>query len=86
MQGLLEPVDDAFGVEPPSRFAEALDHVRPGTARCSQAGIRKPGASMVTSRMLGSFRDDPATRPGVPRDHRKPQERGQWLLTRLVRH
>jgi GTP cyclohydrolase I len=25
-------------------------------------GVRKPGVSMVTSRMLGSFRDDPATR------------------------
>ena len=25
-------------------------------------GIRKPGVNMVTSRMLGSFRDDPATR------------------------
>ena len=25
-------------------------------------GIRKPGVSMVTGRMLGSFRDDPATR------------------------
>ena len=25
-------------------------------------GIRKPGVSMVTSRMLGSFRDDPMTR------------------------
>ena len=25
-------------------------------------GIRKPGASMVTSRMLGSFRSDPTTR------------------------
>ncbi len=25
-------------------------------------GIRKPGVSMMTSRMLGSFRDDPATR------------------------
>ena len=25
-------------------------------------GIRKPGVSMVTSRMLGSFRDDPSTR------------------------
>ena len=25
-------------------------------------GIRKPGVSMVTSRMLGSFRNDPATR------------------------
>lgn len=25
-------------------------------------GIRKPGVSMVTSRMLGSFRDDPDTR------------------------
>ena len=25
-------------------------------------GIRKPGVSMVTSRMLGSFRSDPATR------------------------
>ncbi len=25
-------------------------------------GIRKPGVSMVTSRMLGSFRDNPATR------------------------
>ena len=28
-------------------------------------GIRKPGVSMVTSRMLGSFRDDPATRREV---------------------
>ena len=25
-------------------------------------GIHKPGVSMVTSRLLGSFRDDPATR------------------------
>jgi GTP cyclohydrolase I len=25
-------------------------------------GIRKPGVSMVTSRMLGAFRDDPTTR------------------------
>ncbi len=25
-------------------------------------GVRKPGVSMITSRMLGSFRDDPATR------------------------
>jgi len=25
-------------------------------------GVRKPGVSMVTSRMLGSFRDDPTTR------------------------
>jgi len=25
-------------------------------------GVRKPGVSMVTSRLLGSFRDDPATR------------------------
>ena len=25
-------------------------------------GVRKPGVSMVTSRVLGSFRDDPATR------------------------
>jgi GTP cyclohydrolase I len=25
-------------------------------------GIHKPGVTMVTSRMLGAFRDDPATR------------------------
>ena len=25
-------------------------------------GVRKPGVSMITSRMLGSFRDDPTTR------------------------
>ena len=25
-------------------------------------GVRNPGVSMVSSRMLGSFRDDPATR------------------------
>jgi GTP cyclohydrolase I len=25
-------------------------------------GIRKPGVTMVTSRMLGAFRDDPSTR------------------------
>ena len=28
----------------------------------STRGVHKPGASMVTSRMLGVFRDDPATR------------------------
>lgn len=28
----------------------------------STRGVHKPGASMVTSRMLGAFRDDPATR------------------------
>ena len=64
MQGLLEPVDDASGVEPPPRFAEALDQVRSGIARGGQAGMRKSGVSIVTSRMLGSFRDDPATRRG----------------------
>lgn len=55
MQGLLEPAP---------RLAEALDHVRSGIARCGQAGIRKSGVSMVTSRMLGSFHDGPATRRG----------------------
>ena len=38
-------------------------------------GIRKPGVSMVTSRMLGSFRDDPTTRREFSLDDRKPQER-----------
>ena len=28
----------------------------------SMRGVHKPGVSMVTSRMLGAFRDDPATR------------------------
>ncbi len=28
----------------------------------STRGVHKPGATMVTSRMLGAFRDDPATR------------------------
>jgi GTP cyclohydrolase I len=28
----------------------------------STRGVRKHGASMVTSRMLGAFREDPATR------------------------
>jgi GTP cyclohydrolase I len=28
----------------------------------STRGVHKPGASMVTSRMLGAFRDDPSTR------------------------
>ena len=28
----------------------------------STRGVHKPGASLVTSRMLGAFRDDPATR------------------------
>ena len=49
-QGPLKPVDDAFGVEPPSRFADALDYVRSGLARCGQAGIRKPEVGVVTSR------------------------------------
>lgn len=38
-QGLLESVDDAFGVELPPRFAEALEHVRAVIARCDKAGI-----------------------------------------------
>jgi GTP cyclohydrolase I len=34
-----------------------------GTHACmSSRGVRKHGVSMVTSRMLGAFRDDPATR------------------------
>jgi len=28
----------------------------------STRGVHKPGASLVTSRMLGAFRDDPSTR------------------------
>ena len=28
----------------------------------STRGVHKPGVSMVTSRMLGAFRDDPTTR------------------------
>ena len=33
------------------------------THQCmSTRGVHKPGAGMVTSRMLGAFRDDPATR------------------------
>jgi hypothetical protein len=38
-QGLLEPVDDASGVELPPRFAEALKQVRAVIARCDKAGI-----------------------------------------------
>jgi GTP cyclohydrolase I len=43
----------------------------------SARGIHKPGVELVTSRMLGSFRNDPATRhkflsiaasPPVPQD------------------
>ena len=34
-----------------------------GTHECmTTRGIHKPGATMVTSRMLGAFRDDPSTR------------------------
>lgn len=34
-----------------------------GAHQCmSLRGVNKPGASMVTSKMLGAFRDDPATR------------------------
>ncbi len=62
MHGLLGPIDDASGVEPPPRLAEALDHVCSVIACCGPASIRKPGVSMVTSRMLGSVRDNPATR------------------------
>jgi GTP cyclohydrolase I len=28
----------------------------------STRGVHKPGASMITSRMLGAFRDNPTTR------------------------
>lgn len=38
-QGLLDPVDDASGVELPPGFAEALEQVRAVIARCEKAGI-----------------------------------------------
>ena len=38
-QGLLEPVDDASGVELPLRFAEALEQVRTVIAGRDKAGI-----------------------------------------------
>lgn len=38
-QGLLEPIDDASGVELPPRFEEALEQVRAVIARCDKAGI-----------------------------------------------
>ena len=40
-----------------SQIADAIQH------QCmTTRGIRKPGVSMVTSRLLGTFRDDPTTR------------------------
>ena len=38
-QGLLEPVDDASGVELPIRFAKALEQVHAVIARCDKTGI-----------------------------------------------
>ena len=35
-------------------------------------GIHKPGVTMVTSRMLGAFRDDRLHPPGIPGDDRRP--------------
>ena len=48
-QDLLEPVGDASGVEPPPRFAEALEQVRALIARCDKTGI--PSEPLMTELM-----------------------------------
>ena len=50
-QGLLEPVDDASGVEQPPRFAEALEQVRAVIAPCDKAGI--PSDTLIAALMTG---------------------------------
>ena len=37
-QALLEPVDDASGVELPRHFADSLEHLRAAISRCDQVG------------------------------------------------
>ena len=37
-QDLLEPVEDASGVELPRHFADSLEHLRAAISRCDQAG------------------------------------------------
>ena len=48
MQSLLKPIDDAFGVKPPPRFAETLDDAHSGIARCGQTGVRSLMVGLVT--------------------------------------
>jgi hypothetical protein len=62
-------VDEIF---PTAQIANAIDHVlKPqgvgvlikATHHCMTVrGVRKPGSDLVTSRMLGCFRDNPLTR------------------------
>jgi hypothetical protein len=49
-QGLLEPVDDASGVERPPRFAQALEQVRAVIARCDRVGI--PNDTLLAALMM----------------------------------
>ena len=44
-------------------------------------GVHKPGAALVTSRMLGAFRNDRLDAARVPGDHRAQQQRsaGEYL-------
>ena len=54
-QDLLEPVDDASGVELPPRFAEALERARAVIARCGGA---QSACSRAFERRFGA--DEPA--------------------------
>ena len=55
-----------------AQIADTIDHflqprgvgviIEAGHQCMTTRGVHKPGVSMVTSRMLGAFRDDPATR------------------------
>ena len=49
-QGLLEPVDDASGVELPPHFAVSLEHLRAAFSRCDQVGI--PSDALIAAPMM----------------------------------
>ncbi len=57
-QDLLEPVDDASGVELPRHFADSLKHLRAAISRCDQVGTPSGTliAALVTELKTPTFR------------------------------
>lgn len=57
-QDLLEPVDDASGVELPRHFADSLEHLRAAISRCDQVGISSDTliAALMTELKTPTFR------------------------------
>ena len=70
-QDLLEPVDDASGVELPRHLADSLEHLRAAVSRCDRVGI--PSDTLIAAPMTDSLEHLRAAvsrcdRVGIPSD------------------